>query len=104
MGKVKDMDMTIRRLRSAADAIIDAADWLAEQFSGNGDITKDAKPSEKPLTLEEVRAVLATASRKGHTAEVRELLLKYGSNKLSEVDPVDYKALLADAEVFNDAT
>ena len=104
MGKVKDMDMTIRQLRSAADAIIDAADWLAEQFSGDGGITKDAEPSEKPLTFEEVRAVLATASRKGHTAAVRERLLKYGSNKLSEVDPADYKALLADAEVFNDAT
>ena len=98
------METVIMQLRSAADAITDAANWLAEQFSGDGAAPKDAEPSEKPLTLEEVRAVLATASRKGHTAEVRELLLKYGCNKLSEVDPADYKALLAEAEVFNDAT
>ena len=102
MSKVKDMEMVIMQLRSAADAITDAADWLAGQFSSDG--TALAEPSEKPLTLEEVRAVLATASRKGHTAEVRDLLLKYGCNKLSDVNPADYKALLAEAEVFSHAT
>ena len=62
-------------------------------------------PAPDPLpTLEEVRAVLADASRKGHTAEVRSLLQKYGSKKLSEVDPANYKALLADVEGLNDAS
>ena len=66
---------------------------------------KDAKaakqePEEKPLTLEEVRAVLAEKSREGHTAEVKELLNKHGADKLSEIDPAEYPALLADAEVL----
>jgi len=66
---------------------------------------KDAKaakqePEEKPLTLEEVRAVLAEKSRSGHTEEVRELLNKHGADKLSEIDPAEYPALLAEAEVL----
>lgn len=49
-------------------------------------------------TLEEVRSVLADLSRRGYTDAVRELLHKYGANKLSAVDPVSYNALLKDAK------
>lgn len=56
------------------------------------------EPEAKPLSLEDVRAVLAEKSRAGHTAEVRKLLEKHGASKLSEIDPVKYPALLADAE------
>ena len=59
-----------------------------------------AEPEQKVLTLEEVRAVLAEKSRAGHTAEVKELLNKHGADKLSEIDPAEYAALLADAEVL----
>ena len=58
------------------------------------------EPEEKPLTLEEVRAVLAEKSRSGHTEEVRALLNKHGADKLSEIDPAEYAALLAEAEVL----
>ena len=62
-----------------------------------------APESEKALTLEEVRAILAEKSRDGFTAQIRDLLLKYGAKKLSEIDPVSYKALVADAEVLGNA-
>ena len=42
-------------------------------------------------------------SRDGFTAQIRDLLLKYGAKKLSEVDPASYKALVADAEVLRNA-
>lgn len=73
MSKMSDMAMTIEELRSAAAAINEAANWLAEQF---GD-TADGAPVEKPaakeekepdLKLENVRAVLAEKSRAGQTA------------------------------------
>lgn len=48
--------------------------------------------------------MLADKSRQGHTAEIRTLLQKYGAAKLSGVDPSNYRALLADAEVLTDAT
>lgn len=107
MSKMNDMSMTIEELHNAAAAIVDAADWLTQQFGGNADeqpaVEAAAKPKPKP-TLEQVRAVLADKSRAGYTAAVRELLLKYGASKLSQIDPANYEALLREAEVLGDAT
>ena len=106
MSKMSDMAMTIEELRNAAVAINDVANWLAQQFSSddkqqNENITAKPEKKTKPaLTLEEVRAVLADKSRTGHTAEIRELLKKYGASKLSLVDPKHYEALLREVEVL----
>ena len=102
MSKMNDMAMTIEELRNAATAINDAANWLAQQFGGESEAAEKAEDDHaKPaLTLEEVRAVLADKSRAGHTAEIRELLKKYGASKLSLVDPKYYEALLREAEVL----
>ena len=101
MSKMSDMAATIEELRTAAAAINDVANWLAEMFSGAGDV-EPTVPAEPVLTLEQVRAVLADKSRQGHTAEIRSLLQKYGAAKLSQIDPAHYKVLLADAEVLTD--
>ena len=90
-------------LRSAAATINEVANTLEEMFSTTADRTLDAAvPAEPKLTLAQVRAVLADKSRKGHTAEIRTLLQKYGAAKLSGIDPANYKALLADVEVLTD--
>ena len=108
MSKMSDMAMTIEELRNAATAISDAADWLAQQFSGNTDEPSgqkvETKPEPKPaLTLEQVRVVLADKSHAGHTAAIRELLQKYGASKLSQIDPANYEALSREEEVLGDA-
>ena len=127
MGKVKLLLNVIGDLRSLADSLQAVADAVADNDAAGAEMTttkepeetgnevkvaakntakKDAKatakqePEEKPLTLEEVRAVLAEKSRSGHTEEVRELLAKHGADKLSEIDPAEYAALLAEAEVL----
>ena len=106
MSKMAEMAQTTEELRSAAASINAAADWLYQQFSGDsneaGAPKVPAKKDEpKPdLKLEDVRAVLAEKSRAGHTAEVRALLKKHGADKLSEIDPAKYEALLQDAEVI----
>lgn len=56
-----------------------------------------AEPSKK-IGLEDVRAVLAKLSQHGKTAEVKDLITKYGATKLSDVDEGKYKDLLKDAE------
>ena len=63
-------------------------------------ITEPEKEANKPqvtITLEEVRRALAELSRDGFTAQVRELLMKYGAKKLSEVNPDKYEALMQEA-------
>lgn len=103
MSKMSELAATIEELRSAAAAISEAADWLSEIFSEEPRAEAETPP-EPELTLEAVRAVLADKSRAGFTAQIRSLLQKYGANKLSGVNPVNYKALLADAEGLTDAT
>jgi hypothetical protein len=110
MSKMAEMAQTIEELRSAAASINAAADWLYQQFSGNDESKQQnsksaAKEKAKPqLKLEDVRAVLAEKSRAGHTAEVRALLKKHGADKLSEIDPAKYEALMKDAEVIGNGS
>lgn len=105
MSKMSELDLCIGELRSAAQSLTAVADSLTSLFdnSGNAEPAGKALPSEtkaKPVTLEQVRAVLAEKSRSGHTAKVRELLQKHGASKLSEIDPTKYEALLEEAAVI----
>ena len=50
-----------------------------------------------PITLEEVRTVLAELSRDGKTQEVKDLLKKHGASKLSEINPDEWETLLEEA-------
>lgn len=103
MSKMSELDLTVKELRNAAQAISAAADSLTALFTASTDTTTEATPSPKSeppkpksITLEQVRAALAEKSRSGHTADVRELLQKHGAAKLSEIDPGEYTALLAE--------
>lgn len=58
---------------------------------------KPAKEPEEVITIEQVRAVMAEKSQAGLTSKVKELLEKYGANKLSAVNPDDYAALMEEA-------
>ena len=103
MSKMSELDLCVGELRSAAQSLNTVADSLTSLFSGSQPRTSvqpESKPTSKPLTLEEVRAVLAEKSRNGYTAKIRELLEKHGAAKLSEIDPKNYAALLAEAEVL----
>ena len=59
-----------------------------------------AEPEKKEISIVEVRAVLAAKTQAGKRREVKELLLKYDSGKLSGVKPENYAALMADAEAL----
>ena len=106
MSKMSELSLAVTELRRCGDALIGIADSLAG-FGGHDEpstadqvIAKSSTPPAKTITLESVRAVLAEKSRAGYTAEVRELLLKHGAEKLSEINPTEYPALLAAAEVL----
>lgn len=122
MSKIKLLLDVVQDMRSLADSLQAVADAVADsgaeaeltatkepekagksgKAAAKNTAKKEEKPAakEKPLTLEEVRAVLAEKSRAGHTAEVKALLNKHGADKLSEIDPAEYAALLAEAEVL----
>ena len=63
-------------------------------------------PEEQPapeqktenVTFVQLRSRLSEISRSGKTAEVKELIAKYGASKLSDIAESDYAAVLAEAE------
>lgn len=104
MSKIKLLLDVAEGMRSLADSIQAAAEVLAgnEPVEAAPKMPTSIEPkfTEKPVSLEQVRAALAEKSQAGFTAEVRGLLEKYGAPKLSQIEPTNYAALLADAEVL----
>lgn len=54
----------------------------------------------KEYTFTEVRTFLAEKSRAGHTADIKKILVSHGAEKLSEIDPSEYAAIVAEVEVL----
>lgn len=58
---------------------------------------EEEKKTEKVITIEEVRAVLAEKSREGKVKEVKALIQKHGAEKLTALNPDCYKEILKEA-------
>ena len=102
MSKMAELDAVVVELHKCGETLIAVSDNLRELFSSSVERPAAEKSSatEKPIKLEEVRAVLARKSAEGHTARVQALLRKHGADKLSQIDPSHYQALIAEAEVL----
>ena len=59
-----------------------------------------SKKTEPPVTLPQIRAVLAEKSQAGLTEKVRGLIQSYGVKKLSEISPEKYPEVLAAANAL----
>lgn len=81
----------------SAEAAVQQANAEPEQTA---EVEAPPPQQEKPLTLEEIRPILAEKSRAGHTEAIRELLKKHGAPNLSGIDPAEYLALLAEVEAL----
>lgn len=106
MSKIKLLLNLAHDLRSLADSVQAVAEVTAETETDEKAqpeapvSAKESEPPAKTVTLEQVRAVLADKSQQGFTSDVRTLLEKYGAPKLSQIDPANYAALMADAEIL----
>ena len=126
MSKTSEIGLCIGELRTAVQSLAAVADSLTALFyasavpagmfvqggegtdqKANGEsvniadgkvkTTQSAEPKPKPVTLAQVRAILAEKSRCGHTAQVRELLERHGAAKLSAINPTEFESLLSEA-------
>lgn len=109
MGKMNNLSLELEELRRCTSKLNEIVSIIGEIVIIINDIVESIESSfssspEKPkeekksVTLEEVRAVLAEKSRSGKTTEVKELLTKFGVNKLSELDASKYDELLKETE------
>ena len=113
MSRIKLLLDVVSDMRSLADSLQAVAEVLTQSDISEQDVpvvekpAAEARPPEpivKAPALADVRSVLGEKSNAGFTAEVRELLRKYGAEKLSDIDPAHYLDLLKDAEVLGNAT
>ena len=58
MAAMNEMSLVIEELRTAAKALISAADSLAQMYSAPEETEAGLLQERKPLTLEEVRDIL----------------------------------------------
>ena len=104
MSKNKLFLDVIESIHSLADSIQAAVEAMAafepDQYAPQEPPAAEAKSMADIVLLEQVRAVLAEKSQAGFTAEVRGLLEKYGAPRLSQIDPANFAALLADTEAL----
>ena len=115
MKLLADVVQDMRNLANSLQTLVDAL--VAHEYSDTpyapavpvvAPVAAPEPPASKPdekkdeVTKAQVRTVLTEKNLKGLTNEVRALLKKYGANKLSEVSPSDYPALLADGLALPD--
>ena len=86
-----------QKIDSLLSQIIDRIAEIKAILKEDEEAPKAEAEAVKP-TLEDVRKVLTEKSRNGKTSEVKALLKKHGSNRLSELNPDDYENLLKEAE------
>ena len=113
---VKELKKLVRELQAATKLVSTAADLIEESANKLPDacecsmsdaapkaVTSDESPSpvaqDKPvIKFTDLRAVLADLARDGYKDDVRNLLARFGAEKLSELKPELY------GEVFSIAT
>lgn len=111
MSQIKlllDIIADVRHLGDSLEAYADAltatdkpdASDFGEIYTPPAEEEPETKkePPAKAVSLAEVRAVLAEKSRAGFTDEVKQLLMKYGAEKLSGIEKSAYAALMKEAE------
>ena len=106
MDKVKLIADIVEKMCSLSESIRGLAELLMQE--AQDDRSEEPQPEEvKParkVEFSELRALLARKSHEGYTAEIRELLKKYGAAKLSDIKEENYVALFDEAEVLKHAS
>lgn len=61
---------------------------------------KTEEPTTPAYTFADVRKAFSAKSHAGYTSQVKDLINRYGADRLSDVKEADYPALMADLEVI----
>lgn len=101
MSKMSELSAVLDALIECGNKLTETAEKLRIFYCTDEPTQKSEETvPQKSVSLEDVRAVLAEKSRAGKTAAVKELLRKHGADKLSDITPSEFAALLEEAEVL----
>ena len=85
------------KLRALVDSITAAC---SEQPAAVEELAKAEAPT---VPLEKLRGVLAEKSQQEFTTNVKDLIRRYGADKLSDIDPDHFPGMLKEAEAIGNA-
>ena len=109
MSAMNDLDLKLKELDEQFDRQAEVAEEghqlvqaIRQQVSGNNKLhTTDERPKRDPVQDKvTVREMLAKKCKEGYTKQIKDLLQKFGADKLSDVDPQDYEDLYYSAEAI----
>ena len=99
MAKMSELDGLLTALAEHSTALLEAVKGIREILSGDeAEKAAEAQPEKKPFTLEDVRAALLDKRKAGFKDEVKALLVRHGAERLTEIDPAEYDAMMEEAE------
>jgi predicted nucleic acid-binding Zn-ribbon protein len=101
MSVMNNLDLKLKELETQIDQTKETIQSIRQLLSSNENESSndDRQPKRNPVEDKvTVRKMLAKKSAEGYTKQVKELLQKFGAEKLSDVDPKDYEDLYYSAE------
>lgn len=101
---IKEIVKNLNAITVSLETLIEVLDKTGvteekQTTSATADTGATATKAET-ITLEKVRAVLATKSQSGKQPEVKALITKHGGQKLTDLSPSCYEELLKEAEAL----
>lgn len=99
MAKMKELDALLTELSEHSKGIAEAVRGIRELLSFEAaDEAAEKAREKKPFTLEEVRAALLAKRKAGFKDEIKALLVRHGAERLTDIDPKEYDAMMEEAE------
>ncbi len=104
MSKMSELAQVLDELTACGEKLTATAEAIRRMFMET-DEPAEEQPEQKPepekkYTFAEVRKAFSAKSHAGYTDQIRELIARYGADKLSAVKEEDYPALMADLEAM----
>ena len=102
MSKIKLLLDVVEDMCKLADSLRAVAECIQDNSAGDASSASDGRTEqnmvkEPTITEADIRAVLAEKTCEGKTDEARELLGKYGSKRVKDLNPSDYPAFIEEA-------
>ena len=105
MSKMSELAQVLDELTACGEKLTATAKAIRQMFMDTVEPEQVVEPAqapepEKKYTFAEVRKAFSAKSHAGYTEQIRELIARYGADKLSAVKEEDYPALMADLEAM----
>ena len=106
MAKMSELDAALSALTEHCEWVIVAVRDIRRLLSDEPETPDTAEPEqpeapqepEKVYTLQDVRVLLKAKTDKGYRSEVKALLRAHGAERLPDIDPKEYPAMMKEAE------